>query len=106
MRDLLPKYRNLKLILMSAALNIQLFSNYFSGCPILHGTYCYLSYLPVTLWQGSPYHLIDMVLLPRGFLGWETLIVIIPSHGRAYPFSIVRPGNFAGATLLPFAPEM
>ncbi|ELT93867.1 hypothetical protein CAPTEDRAFT_210086 [Capitella teleta] len=36
LRDLLPKFRNLRLILMSAALNVQLFSAFFSGCPVVH----------------------------------------------------------------------
>lgn len=35
LRDVLPKMKNLKLILMSAALNTQLFSTYFGGCPII-----------------------------------------------------------------------
>jgi len=36
-REMLVKHKNLKLVLMSAALNIQLFSNYFSGCPVING---------------------------------------------------------------------
>ncbi|KAI0208497.1 3'-5' RNA helicase YTHDC2 [Lamellibrachia satsuma] len=35
LRDILPKYKNLKLILMSAALNVQLFSTYFNNCPVI-----------------------------------------------------------------------
>ncbi|KAK2151124.1 hypothetical protein LSH36_375g06066 [Paralvinella palmiformis] len=35
-REMLVKHKNLKLVLMSAALNIQLFSNYFSGCPVIN----------------------------------------------------------------------
>ncbi|KAK2182376.1 hypothetical protein NP493_355g01027 [Ridgeia piscesae] len=35
LRDILPKYKGLKLILMSAALNVQLFSAYFNNCPII-----------------------------------------------------------------------
>ena len=30
---------------------------------------------------------------------------IIPSHGRAYTFSIVRPAESTGAKLWPFAPR-
>ena len=39
LRDCLPRFPNLRLILMSAALNMNLFSNYFQGCPVLHGMY-------------------------------------------------------------------
>ncbi|KAG8185460.1 hypothetical protein JTE90_019719 [Oedothorax gibbosus] len=35
LRDLLLKFRNLKLVLMSASLDIQLFCKYFSNCPII-----------------------------------------------------------------------
>ena len=37
LRDILPKYKNLKLILMSAALNVELFSTYFNNCPVISG---------------------------------------------------------------------
>ena len=36
LRDLLPHYPKLKLVLMSATLQQQLFSDYFGGCPIVH----------------------------------------------------------------------
>lgn len=35
LRDALAKFRNLKLILMSAALDLQLFLKYFNGCPVV-----------------------------------------------------------------------
>ncbi|GFU19130.1 3'-5' RNA helicase YTHDC2 [Nephila pilipes] len=35
LRDLILKFRNLKLILMSAALDMQLFCKYFSNCPVI-----------------------------------------------------------------------
>ncbi|GBN09805.1 putative ATP-dependent RNA helicase YTHDC2 [Araneus ventricosus] len=35
LRDLILKFRNLKLILMSASLDMQLFCKYFSNCPII-----------------------------------------------------------------------
>ncbi|KAL3867100.1 hypothetical protein ACJMK2_044331 [Sinanodonta woodiana] len=35
LRDLLPKFPHLKLVLMSAALNIQLFVKYFNNCPVV-----------------------------------------------------------------------
>lgn len=35
LRDLLPKLPNLRLILMSATLDVELFSNYFGGCPVV-----------------------------------------------------------------------
>lgn len=37
MRDLLTVNRRLKLILMSAALDINLFIEYFGKCPVVHG---------------------------------------------------------------------
>lgn len=37
LREMLPKMKNLRLVLMSAALNVQLFASYFSGCPIVSG---------------------------------------------------------------------
>ncbi|KAI3664863.1 hypothetical protein L6452_43472 [Arctium lappa] len=36
LKDLLPRRRDLRLILMSATLNAQLFSNYFEGAPMIH----------------------------------------------------------------------
>jgi len=35
-KDLLPKRPDLKVILMSATLNAEMFSNYYNGCPMLH----------------------------------------------------------------------
>ncbi|ESO09137.1 hypothetical protein HELRODRAFT_110038 [Helobdella robusta] len=35
LKDLLPRMKHLKLVLMSANINTQLFSTYFTGCPIL-----------------------------------------------------------------------
>ena len=35
-RDLLPKRRGLRVILMSATINAKLFSDYFNGCPVLN----------------------------------------------------------------------
>ena len=37
LRDLLTVNRRLKLILMSAALDINLFIDYFGKCPVIHG---------------------------------------------------------------------
>lgn len=37
LRDILAKCRGLRIVLMSAALNVQLFSSYFNGCPVVHG---------------------------------------------------------------------
>ncbi|KAH6761194.1 RNA helicase family protein [Perilla frutescens var. hirtella] len=36
LKDLLPRRRDLRLILMSATLNADLFSNYFDGAPMIH----------------------------------------------------------------------
>ncbi|XP_047132909.1 3'-5' RNA helicase YTHDC2 isoform X1 [Hydra vulgaris] len=36
LRDLLKSYKKLKLILMSAALNVNLFKDYFEDCPTIH----------------------------------------------------------------------
>ncbi|KAL1420950.1 hypothetical protein MTO96_004318 [Rhipicephalus appendiculatus] len=35
LRDLLPKFRNLKVILMSATMDVELFIKYFGGCPVV-----------------------------------------------------------------------
>lgn len=35
LRDLLPQRPDLKVILMSATLNADLFSQYFGGCPVI-----------------------------------------------------------------------
>ncbi|BDA50474.1 3'-5' RNA helicase YTHDC2 [Coccomyxa sp. Obi] len=35
LRDLLPAHPNLRVVLMSATLHIELFSNYFGGCPVI-----------------------------------------------------------------------
>lgn len=36
LKDLLPRRKDLRLILMSATLNAELFSNYFGGAPRIH----------------------------------------------------------------------
>lgn len=36
LKDLLPRRPELRLILMSATLNAELFSSYFSGAPMIH----------------------------------------------------------------------
>lgn len=36
LRDILKSYKKLKVILMSAALNVELFTNYFGKCPFIH----------------------------------------------------------------------
>lgn len=36
LKDLLPRRPDLRLILMSATLNAELFSNYFGGAPTIH----------------------------------------------------------------------
>ncbi|XP_064474712.1 3'-5' RNA helicase YTHDC2-like isoform X2 [Ornithodoros turicata] len=35
LRDLLPKFRNLKVVLMSATVDVQQFVKYFGGCPVI-----------------------------------------------------------------------
>ncbi|KAK7115641.1 3'-5' RNA helicase YTHDC2-like [Littorina saxatilis] len=35
LKEALPRFKHLKLVLMSAALNIQLFTAYFNGCPVV-----------------------------------------------------------------------
>jgi ATP-dependent RNA helicase YTHDC2 len=37
LREVLPRMKSLKVILMSATLNVQLFYTYFNGCPIISG---------------------------------------------------------------------
>lgn len=36
LKALLPRRRDLRLVLMSATLNADLFSNYFGGAPVIH----------------------------------------------------------------------
>ena len=36
LRDILKSYKKLKIILMSASLNADLFTNYFGNCPLIH----------------------------------------------------------------------
>lgn len=36
LKDLLPRRRDLRLVLMSATLNAELFSNFFGGAPTIH----------------------------------------------------------------------
>lgn len=49
LKDLLPRRPELRLILMSATLNAELFSSYFGGAPMLH--------IPVSLMrQNSTYN--------------------------------------------------
>lgn len=43
LKDLLPRRPDLRLILMSATLNAELFSSFFGGAPTLH--------IPVSLWH-------------------------------------------------------
>lgn len=45
LRDLLTVNRRLKLILMSAALDIHLFIDYFGKCPVVHGKSWLLSHV-------------------------------------------------------------
>lgn len=40
LKDLLPRRPNLRLILMSATLNAELFSSYFGGAPMIHIPVC------------------------------------------------------------------
>lgn len=42
LRDIISKYRSMKLILMSATLDTQVFSKYFNNCPVLTGMLCIL----------------------------------------------------------------
>ena len=37
LKEVLPRFKHLKVVLMSAALNIQLFTSYFNGCPVISG---------------------------------------------------------------------
>ena len=36
LKDILKSYKKLKIILMSASLNVDLFTNYFGKCPLIH----------------------------------------------------------------------
>lgn len=48
LRDMLPNRPDLKVILMSATLNAELFSQYFNGCPVIDipGTYLLTPSMP------------------------------------------------------------
>lgn len=37
LKDCLPKFQHLKLVLMSAAMDTALYSNYFGTCPVIDG---------------------------------------------------------------------
>ena len=49
LRDLLTVNRRLKLILMSATLNINLFIEYFGKCPVIHGRSIFIASLDPNL---------------------------------------------------------
>ncbi|XP_052829379.1 3'-5' RNA helicase YTHDC2 [Octopus bimaculoides] len=53
LRDVLPRFKNLKLVLMSAALNTELFINYFSNCAFVS--------IPGTLFEVKEYFLEDVL---------------------------------------------
>lgn len=44
LRDLLPRQPQLRVVLMSATLHIDLFSSYFGGCPVIQVPPCACSY--------------------------------------------------------------
>ena len=50
LRDLLTVNRRLKLILMSAALDINLFIDYFGKCPVVHGRSLALACMRTVSW--------------------------------------------------------
>ena len=49
LREVLPRMKTLKVILMSAALNVQLFYTYFNGCPIISGKHYLFIKLALTM---------------------------------------------------------
>lgn len=49
LKELLPRRRDLRLILMSATLNAELFSNFFGRAPVIHIP---VSYLAITTFCG------------------------------------------------------
>ena len=55
LRDQLKSYKNLRVVLMSAALNIDLFRDYFGNCPIIH--------IPVMCHKVEEYFLEDVLEL-------------------------------------------
>lgn len=61
LKDLLPRRRDLRLILMSATLNADLFSNYFGGAPMIH--------IPVSS-NRSSLKLMNCGVNYRNSLGW------------------------------------
>lgn len=55
LKDLLPRRPDLKLILMSATLNAELFSSYFGGAPAMHIPVSLCTYLYF-------YHVVEKLL--------------------------------------------
>lgn len=53
LRDLLAKFRNLKVILMSATMNVDLFVKYFNNCPVVE--------VPSKSYEVKPYFLEDVL---------------------------------------------
>lgn len=47
LRDMLQKHSTLKLILSSAALDVNLFLRYFGGCPVIYSKFKYFLKIPV-----------------------------------------------------------
>lgn len=57
LKDLLPRRPELRLVLMSATLDAELFSRYFGGAPMVQ--------IPVSVWFNSPlYTIISFLELP------------------------------------------
>lgn len=57
LRDALLKYKNLKLILMSATMDINIFTKYFDDCPVITGT-------KITLCNWKVFQSMSLISLP------------------------------------------
>ncbi|XP_054265562.1 3'-5' RNA helicase YTHDC2-like isoform X2 [Macrosteles quadrilineatus] len=67
LRDALAKYRGLKLILMSATLDVNMFTKYFTNCPVISGNACPIITVPGRLYEVQEFFLED-ILKKTGYM--------------------------------------
>uniref|UniRef100_A0A1B6M6V0 RNA helicase n=1 Tax=Graphocephala atropunctata TaxID=36148 RepID=A0A1B6M6V0_9HEMI len=70
LRDALAKYRGLKLVLMSSSLDTQMFSKYFTNCPVISGSTCPIITVPGRLYEVQEFFLED-ILKKTGYMTKE-----------------------------------
>ncbi|KAG8250177.1 3'-5' RNA helicase ythdc2 [Homalodisca vitripennis] len=74
LRDALAKYRGLKLVLMSSSLDTQMFSKYFTNCPVISGNTCPIITVPGRLYEVQEFFLED-ILKKTGYMTKEMVKV-------------------------------